>query len=78
MTLSEAVSTRDGEKPALMEIAGADGRWQAAWAVITGKELRLWHPAVAHPMHARYAWTDYSDRANVFGLDGLPLEPFSL
>jgi len=61
-----------------MEIAGADGRFVPAWAAASGKELRLWNPEVAHPVHARYAWTDWSDQVNVFGENGLPLEPFSL
>ena len=49
-----------------------------AWAVVSGRELRLWHPGVPHPVQARYAWTDYSDQVNVFGENGMPLEPFWL
>ena len=78
VTLSGPVKVRNGERPALMEIAGADGRFVPAWAAASGKELRLWNPEVAHPVHARYAWTDWSDQVNVFGENGLPLEPFSL
>ena len=32
----------------------------------------------ARPVKARYAWTDWSDRVNLFGENGLPLEPFDL
>ena len=78
VTLSEEITTRNGEEPALMEIAGADGAWQPARAEISGRELRLRNPEITNPVHARYAWTDYSDRANVFGTNGLPMEPFAL
>jgi sialate O-acetylesterase len=33
---------------------------------------------IANPVRARYAWTDYSDRVNLFGENGLPVEPFAL
>ena len=78
VTLSEPVRVKEVGRPALMEIAGADGRFMPAWAVVSGRELRLWHPGVPHPVQARYAWTDYSDQVNVFGENGMPLEPFWL
>ena len=38
--------------------------------------LRIRAEGVGRPVSVRYAWTDWSDRANVCGLNGLPLEPF--
>ena len=38
--------------------------------------LRIRAAGVAHPAQARYAWTDWSDRVNLFGVNGLPVEPF--
>ena len=42
------------------------------------KALRIHSAQVEHPVSARYAWTDWSDRANLAGENGLPLEPFAL
>ena len=76
--LSAPVYPRDGKMPALMEIAGDDGRFVPARAVVSDDTLRLWSAEVKHPTAVRYAWTDYSDQVNLFGENGLPLEPFLL
>jgi sialate O-acetylesterase len=74
--LDRAVVTRDGKAPALMEAAGEDGVFVPAEAEIDGTVLRLRAASVVRPVQARYAWTDYSDKVNLFGENGLPLEPF--
>ena len=76
--LSAPVATCDGKDANLLEIAGGDGNYVPARAEIQGSVLRLSAENVDRPAHARYAWTDYSDRVNLFGENGLPLEPFSL
>ena len=76
--LSAPVEVRGGGAPALMEIAGEDGFFVPAEAEIRGTELVLRSGLISCPLHARYAWTDYSDRVNLFGRNGLPLEPFDL
>ena len=76
--LSAPVEVRGGGAPALMEIAGEDGVFVPAEAEIRGTELVLRSGLISCPLHARYAWTDYSDRVNLFGRNGLPLEPFDL
>ncbi len=67
----------DGKDPALLEAAGADGVFRPARAEILGSRIRLRAEGVAHPAAARYAWTDYG-KVNLFGENGLPLEPFLL
>ena len=76
VTLSAPVIPRDGKIPALLELAGPDGRFVPARAVVSDNTLRLWAAGIPHPVHARYAWTDFSDKVNLFGENGLPLEPF--
>ena len=49
-----------------------------AGAEIRGDRLLLKADGVSRPIHARYAWTDYSNKVNLFGKNGLPLEPFAL
>ena len=69
---------RQGETPALLEIAGADGCYIPAQAEILGDRLLLHTDSISHPLHARYAWTDYAASVPFFGENGLPLEPFDL
>ena len=76
--LSAPVKTRDGKEAALLEIAGEDGRFVPARAEIQGDTLRLTAENTDHPTRVRYAWTDWSDRVNLYGENGLPLEPFEL
>ena len=76
--LSADVCTKDGEPPRLLEIAGEDGRYVPAEGEAAEGVLRIHAEQVDHPVSARYAWTDWSDRVNLAGLNGLPLEPFEL
>ena len=78
MTLrtDQMLTNRDGREPALLELAGADGVFVRARAMIEGPMLHLTAPGVEYPLHARYAWKDYA-QVNLFGGNGLPLEPFA-
>ena len=78
VSLTAPVSSRDGKEPALLEIAGEDGRYVPAAGEIRGRELILRAEEISLPVQARYAWMDWSDRVNLFGENGLPLEPFEL
>ncbi len=79
MTLrtDQPLMTRDGGEPALLELAGADGNYVSARAMIEGPVLHLTAEGIEFPLHARYAWTDYGT-VNLFGGNGLPLEPFEI
>lgn len=76
--LSAPAVIRNGGKAELLEIAGEDDTYRPAEAEIRGTELRLRAEGIPYPERARYAWTDWSDRVNLFGENGLPLEPFDL
>ena len=78
VTVTENLVTSDGEAPRLFEVAGEDGVFVPAEAEISERAIRLRAEGVPHPAEARYAWTDWSDRVNVFGENGLPLEPFRI
>lgn len=56
-------------------IAGADGKYAWADAVIDGETVVLSSPAVPQPQSVRYAWADNPD-ANLYNQDGLPAVPF--
>lgn len=64
-----------GEKPAGFELAGADGVFRLAEAVMTGNKIFLRAEEVQEPVMARYLWTNYGE-VNVFGANGLPMAPF--
>ena len=74
--LSAPVELRADASPGLLEIAGSDGRYVPARAEVCENRLLLRADGVEHPVHARYAWTDYAAPVSLFGLNGLPLEPF--
>jgi sialate O-acetylesterase len=76
--LSAPVTVRGEGTPALLEIAGENGDYVPAKAEIRGDSIVLSAEGIGYPVRARYAWTDYSDKVNLFGENGLPLEPFEL
>ena len=76
--LSAPVTVRGGGEPALLEIAEESGVYVPAQAEIRGDRIILGAEGITNPVRARYAWTDYSERVNLFGENGLPLEPFEL
>jgi len=76
--LSAKVQTKDGEAPRLLEIAGEDGQFVAAEGEVEEGVIRIHAEQVEHPTAVRYGWTDWSDRVNLTGENGLPLEPFEL
>ena len=63
-------------KPAHFAIAGADGKWFWADAVIDGKTIVVSSPSVKEPAAVRYAYRAYPDGVNVYNAAGLPMVPF--
>jgi len=57
------------------EIAGPDGDFHPATAVIDGSTVVVSSPAVPDPARVRYGWTDNPD-CNLYNSDGLPASPF--
>ncbi len=57
------------------EVAGADGRWQAADAKIEGETVVVSSKEVAEPKQVRYAWKD-NPTATLFNDAGIPASPF--
>jgi len=64
-------------------VAGVDGRWETAKAVIEGKNVVIaWSDAVPNPVAVRYAWADNPQGANLYNRDilfhdGLPAPSFA-
>ncbi len=75
--LTAPVTVRGEGEPRHLEIAGEDGVYHPATAVIDGCALRLSSLEVPNPVSARYAHWNWCV-VNLFGENGLPLAPFIL
>ena len=58
------------------EVAGADGMFVAATAMIDGNTVVVTSPGVAEPIYVRYGWAN-SPECNLFNGIGLPASPFT-
>lgn len=74
----KGLRTTDGKVVGYVTIAGADGRFVMADSRIRGKQLEVWHPAIALPVTVRYAWADNPAGANLVNDQGLPASPFTI
>lgn len=72
------LSNRDGGKKLDgFAIAGADGRFVWAEAVVTGpNSVKVWSNGVPEPRIVTYGWQNNPVRANLVGGTGLPASPF--
>ncbi len=72
---AEGLSTRDGKTPDWFEIAGKDGRFKPAQAVIKAKRVILSSPEVSNPVAMRFAWHMLA-MPNLINAAGLPAPAF--
>ena len=74
--MAEGVSLRDlSDHVTGFAIAGSDGKFVNARAVIAGKAVRVSSPDVTDPAAVRYGWADYPV-VNLYNSQGLPASPF--
>ena len=57
-------------------IAGNDGKFVWADAVIEGDRVLVSSPSITTPAFVRYAWADNPAGANLYNSEGLPAAPF--
>ncbi len=76
--LHGGLATREGAAPGGFEVAGADGKFVAAEAVIEGETVVVRADQVAEPVAVRYAWASWPVAANLQNKAGLPAAPFRL
>lgn len=69
------LTTRDGKAPAWFEVAGDDGNFVPAEAVIDGRAVVVSSPQVPAPTQVRHAWTQ-SAEPNLTNRSGLPASAF--
>ena len=69
------LKSRDGKPLARFEVAGDDGKFVAAEAVIDGKEVVVSAKSVEKPTQARFGWSNVAN-PNLSNKEGLPASPF--
>lgn len=57
-------------------VAGSDKHFVWANARVVGDRVYVWSERVSSPVAVRYAWTNDPDKANLYGVNGLPAAPF--
>ena len=57
-------------------IAGMDGHYEWAKAIIKGNKVIVWSDNIRHPVSVRYAWAGNPEGANLYNGEGLPASPF--
>lgn len=57
-------------------IAGRDGKYRWAKAVVEGDSVIVSSPEVPEPVSVRYAWAGNPEGCNLYNLAGLPASPF--
>lgn len=62
----------------LFELAGTDGRYYPAKAVVSGSSVKLTSEAVNAPCFARYAWSGAPCGPLLYNESGLPAGPFAI
>ena len=67
--------SRDGKSLDWFTIAGADGKFVPATAVIEGNKVVISSSSVPSPVEARFAWNEIA-QPNLFNKEGLPAVPF--
>lgn len=72
--LGKGLVAKDGDLRGF-EIAGADGKFIPALALISGTNVVVSAPGVTAPTAVRYGWTNVPD-VNLFNGEGLPASPF--
>lgn len=67
---------KNGNELKEFAIAGNDGKFVWAKAVIEGDKVIVSSDFVANPVKVRYAWADNPDTANLYNKENLPASPF--
>ncbi len=58
-------------------IAGEDGKYVWANAIIKDNRVIVWSDEITQPFYVRYAWADNPQGANLYNKEGLPASPFT-
>ena len=69
------LKSRDDKPLSTFEIAGEDGKFVPAEAVVDGKDVVVSSKSVEKPTQVRFGWTNTTN-PNLSNKEGLPASPF--
>lgn len=72
---AEGLSASDGKPIRTFEVAGEDGLFHPAQAVVEKNQIKVWSDKVKNPKTVRYGWQPFT-RANLVNGAGLPASTF--
>jgi len=73
--VGKGLESKNGKPLTWFTVAGADGKFVPAKAVIDGNKIIVSSPEVPIPKNVRFAWSEAA-QPNFFNKDGLPAVPF--
>lgn len=69
---------KNGNELKEFAIAGNDGKFVWAKAIIDGDKVIVSNDSIAEPVKVRYAWADNPAEANLYNKENLPASPFEV
>ncbi|WP_343697063.1 sialate O-acetylesterase [Flavobacterium sp.] len=69
---------KNGSELKEFAIAGNDGKFVWAKAIIEGEKIIVWNDTISNPEKVRYAWADNPTEANLYNKENLPASPFEV
>ena len=76
--VGSGLKSGDGEELAHFALAGEDGVFRWAKALIEDDKVVVWCEEISNPLYLRYAWANNPDFANLYNKEGLPASPFRI
>ncbi|MEI8041416.1 MAG: sialate O-acetylesterase, partial [Verrucomicrobiota bacterium] len=73
--IGSGLTSRDTNQLTYFEMAGLDGVFHQAFAVIEGGTVKLSSPSTQQPRQVRFGWNETA-RPNLCNIEGLPARPF--
>lgn len=73
----QGLKVKDGRTPAGFELAGADGRFVKAEAVLQDDKVLVSSPEIKQPRFVRYLWNERNSLPNLENQEGLSPFPFN-
>jgi sialate O-acetylesterase len=74
--IGSGLVSKGGHDLQQFSIAGVDGKFVWANAVIENNQVVVRSDQIDQPVAVRYAWADNPEGANLYNAEGLPASPF--
>jgi len=76
-SIGSGLIAKGGTELSQFAIAGEDGKYVWANAIIKDNKVIVWSDEITQPLYVRYAWADNPEGANLYNKEGLPASPFT-